>query len=492
MSVLLEALQIVCSPLLLLMMLIGGVMGLILGAIPGLSGGLALVVLLPLTYTMNKYMAMSTLISIYIGGLSGAFIGSILLGIPGTAGSLATTYDGYPLTQKGEAGKALSTAMVCNFIGTGPSIIIAMFASTVISRYAVKLGPFEYFAMGMLAISLVASLSRGNMLKGFCSAAIGLALCCVGTSPVSSTLRFTFGNRYLYGGFDTVSILIGMMALSMIAMDYAVGRKGVSGVEMKVGHFQWPGKELMENIPNIIRSFLMGLGIGFLPGMGAGLSNIAAYAVAKSSSKHPEEFGKGCIDGVIAPEVANNASQGGAIIPMIALGIPGDGSTTLLISALTMQGLEIGPLLETNEPVLVKVIFLAAFITGLMVLLVNMISMPIFPQILQIPYHYLYSAIILLCLVGAYISSFNMFHVFMAIGFMLLGIWFRYGNFPPSPFFLAFILGKLLETNLRKGISYSNSGIMEILHRPAALILVIITVVFVVAAIIGEIRGNAK
>lgn len=307
MSVMLEALSIVCHPLNLLVMLIGGVGGLILGAIPGLSGGLALVVLLPLTYAMNKYMAMTTLMSIYIGGLSGAFIGSILLGIPGTAGSIATCYDGYPLTQKGESGRALSTAMVCNFIGTGPSIIIAMFASSIISKYAVKLGPFEYFAMGMLAISLVASLSKGQLIKGFIAAGFGLLVQCVGTAPVSSTLRFTFGKKYLYGGFDTVSVLVGIMALTMIVMDYAKGRKGVSEVNMKVGHFQWPGKDLKNNIGNILRSFFIGLGVGFLPGMGAGLSNVTAYAIEKSSSKHPEQFGKGCIDGVIAPEVANNA-----------------------------------------------------------------------------------------------------------------------------------------------------------------------------------------
>lgn len=490
MDVIFEALSIVCTPASLLMMLVGGIMGLILGAIPGLSGGLALVVLLPLTYTMNKYMAMTTLMSIYIGGLSGAFIGSILLGIPGTAGSLATTYDGYPLTQKGEAARALSVGMVCNFLGTGPSIILAMFASTLIAGYAVKLGPFEYFAMGFLAISLVASLSKGNLLKGFISAGLGLLVYCVGTSPVSSTLRFTFGSRYLFSGFDTVSVLIGIMALTLICMDYAMGRKGVSGVDVKVGRFKWPGHDLRMNITNIIRSFIMGLGIGFLPGMGAGLSNISAYAVAKSSSGHPEEFGKGCIDGVIAPEVANNASQGGAIIPMIALGIPGDASTALLISALTMQGLEVGPLLETNEPVLVKVIFIAALLTGLMVLLVNMIGMPLFPKLLEIPYHFLYPSILMLCLIGSYISTFNMFNVFMTLGFLLFGLWFQYAGFPPSPFFLSFILGKLLETNLRKGISYSSNGIWGIFTRPISCVLVVITIVLIVIQVFNAVRDT--
>ena len=462
------------------MLIVGNLVGLVLGAIPGLSGGLAITILLPVTFTMNSNVAIAMLISIWVGSCSGGFIGSILLGIPGTPSSLSTCYDGYAMTKKGEVTRALSIGTVANFLGTVPSILLAMLACPLIAKYAVKMGPWEYFALGLLAITLVASLSRGKMLKGFISAAIGLFVTQVGISPISATPRFTFGTFYLSGGFNMISVLTGMFAGAMILTDFAKGETGASGsFNGKIGHFVLPVKEFLSNIGNTIRSFLIGLGIGFLPGMGAALSNVIAYTLAKNGSKTPEEFGKGCPDGIIAPEVANNASIGGAIIPMIALGIPGDGTTALLLGGLTIHGIEAGPLLQKNHPVFVQIIFIAALLGAIVSLIVEIMGIRAFPMLLKAPYHYLYPAILVVSFLGAYTNAGNMFAVFMAVLFTALGIWMNYAGMPATPFILSYVLGTTIESNFRKAVSYAKGDYTRFFTRPVSCILIVIAIVSV-------------
>ena len=387
MADILAALSTLLTPECILLCLMGCLIGLVLGAIPGLSGGMALTIMLPISFGMNSNVAIAMLISVWVGSCSGGFIGSVLLGIPGTASSLATCYDGFAMTKRGEVTRALSLGTVSNFFGTVPSILIAMVACPIISAFALKMGPWEYFALSLMAITLVVSLSKGNMLKGFIGAGLGLLATQVGNAPISSTPRFTFGSYNLTGGFNMIAVIVGLFACSMIMMDFAKGSTGAAGTfSGKIGKFKFPGKELASNIVNTIRSFLIGLGIGFLPGLGAGLSNIVAYAMAKSASKHPEEFGNGCPDGIIAPEVANNASIGGAIIPMISLGIPGDGTTALLLGGLIIHGIEAGPLLQKNHPVFVNMIFLAAVLGAILALIIEIISIRYFPLLLKAPF----------------------------------------------------------------------------------------------------------
>lgn len=493
MSVLLESLAVLATPYCLAMMVIGGLIGLVLGAIPGLSGGLAITILLPLTFKMDSNVAIAMLISIWVGSCSGGFIGSILLGIPGTPSSLSTVYDGYELTKKGEVTRALSIGTVANFMGTVPSIIIAMIACPVISVFAVKMGPWEYFALGLMAITLVASLSKGNMLKGFMSAGIGLLITQVGLSPVSSTSRFTFDNFNLYGGFNMISVLTGMFAGSMILTDFAKGNTGAAGTfEGSIGRFKFPAKEFAHNVGNVIRSFLVGLGIGFLPGMGAALSNVVAYSMAKNASKHPEKFGTGCPDGIIAPEVANNASIGGAIIPMIALGIPGDGTTALLLGGLTIHGIEAGPLLQKNYPVFTDMIFMAALFGAIIALLVEIVGIRAFPLLLKAPYQYLYPAILAISFLGAYTNGGNMFAVYMALAFTALGIYMNYAGIPATPFILSYVLGSTIETNFRKAVAMGKGSFMPFITRPVSCILLLVAVFAIVSPFIKDARKKEK
>ena len=289
MTAFITALGNLLSPAAILLCTLGGVLGVILGAIPGLSGGLAITVLLPMTFKMKAEIAIPFLVSIYTGSMSGSYIGAILLGIPGTPSSIATVYDGYAYTKKGEPVKALSLATVANFMGTVPSTIIAMFLSAAIAKWAVKLGPWEFFALGACAIVMVISLSKGNIAKGMLGAGLAILITSVGTSPLCGTQRFSFGNYYLSGGFSLTCVMLGLFAGRVLVDEYAKG-SAVKSSDVKVGRFHFPGKEIASNAVNIVRSFITGLWVGFLPGLGGSLSNQMAYAMAKNASKESDKF----------------------------------------------------------------------------------------------------------------------------------------------------------------------------------------------------------
>ncbi len=469
-----EVLSVVFNPTNFLLICFGSIVGMILGAIPGLSGGLAITICLPMTFAMDQYTAICLLCGLWIGSASGSFVGSILLGIPGTANSLATTYDGYEFTKQGDPVRPLSAGLVSNFIGTLPSLIIAMVLSPIIAGWAVKLGPWEYFGLAFCAILMVTGLAKGQLLKGLIVAALALMLNTVGYSPISGTPRFVF-SYYLAGGFNIVTVMMGMFAGRLILMEYARGEKGAK-TEVKVSRFRFPAKDIMDNIKNkvIPVSFFIGLWIGFLPGLGGSLANLMAYSLAKNGSKYPEKFGTGVIDGVIAPEVANNAAMGGAVIPFVALGIPGDSITALLLGALTIQGIEAGPLIFQNQPVLVYSIFAVLIIGATFLVIVQAIGMPLMPKLLTIPYHYLYPAILVLVFIGAYTNSSNMFIMYMNLLFTLVGVFLEYAGMPMSPFMLSFVLGSIVESNLRKAVTYGRGSWLPFLTRPVSLILLVV------------------
>jgi putative tricarboxylic transport membrane protein len=455
------------DPLTFLIILISSILGIILGAIPGLSGGLGVALLLPLTFGMQAEVGLAMLISIWVGGVSGAMIGSILLGIPGSPSAIATTFDGYPMTRNGEAVKALGAAITASFMGTFLSILIAMVASPFLARLALQLGPWEYFSLGFCAISLVAALSRDGVFHGLAAAALGLILASVGFAPIDGYPRFTFGSIYLSSGFDLIPLMLGLFALKQIIADYANGEQQIPEVDMSdIKGFGVSLQEFRDNAWNLIRSFMIGLWIGFLPGMGAALSNMVAYAQAKSASKHPEKFGKGCVDGVFASEISNNASVGGALIPMVALGIPGDGTTAILLGGLMIHGVQAGPLLFNNNPEIVYALFLTALISAILVLVLQYFGMRLFPAILKIPYHYLYPTIVVLGFMGVFVGSSTAFNYVLLLGFAALGLSMDKLRLPVSPFILAFILANMLELNLRRGLTYTDDGIWPFFTRP--------------------------
>lgn len=489
----LAALTTLLQPLNLVMMYLCAVVGCILGAIPGLSGGLGITLILPMTFALNTELSFAMLVGMYVGGVSGSFIAAVLIGIPGSAASIGTCYDGYPMTQKGKAAKALSIGITGSFIGTFVSIIVAMLCSGFIADIALMLGPWEYFSLCLMAITMVIGLSNGSVFKGLLAAFLGLWLSTIGGDLVTNQLRFTFNNINLYGGINVICLLMGVFALQQVATSYSKGKLEMPEVDASsLGGFGLTVKDFVDNARTIIVSLVIGLFVGFLPGMGSGISNLIAYGQAKKMDKHPELFGTGYDAGIWATEVSNNAGVGGALIPMISLGIPGDATTVLLLSAMTIHGLQAGPMFIQQNPVLADLIFLTVLISAILIFITEIFTKRWFPLLLKAPYHYLYSAILIICFMGAFSATTSMFSVYLVLGFGLLGIVMDIFGMPTTPLMLSFILGSKIESYFRMGCSYAKGDLTTFVTRPISLAFILVAVYSVVGPIITKAIKNKK
>ena len=471
-----QAFQEICTPIGLLYVIGGTLMGVILGAIPGLGSSTLMVVLLPISYKLDINLAMALFISIVIGGMSGGCIGSILLGIPGTSSSICTTYDGYEFTKRGDPARALSNAVFANFLGTVPSVLLAVALCKVVAKWAVVLGPWEYAALCLCAVLMVVGLSKGNMLKSMIGVGLAIFLASVGQDPINASGRFLFfGRREFLKGFNIISVMLGLFAAKIILLEYARQDKQ-DAPDIKVEGFRFPGRDLVKNIGVIIRSWITGAVIGFLPGLGGPVATVMAYSNEKMLSKEKEQWGHGHIGGVLSCETANNAAIGGALIPLLALGIPGDAAGVQFIAALNIQGINIGPMFMREQPLIVYMIFAGALLSGIVALLYETIGMKTFPALLKIPYHFLYSAVILLAFIGAYMSTNSFFGLFIALGCCILGLLFDVFGIPSLPFLMAYILSPMLELNIRRGFNYSPNGLAEFFRRPISCTFIVIAI----------------
>ncbi|MBR2823513.1 MAG: tripartite tricarboxylate transporter permease [Clostridia bacterium] len=482
-----QAIGIVLQPLNFLLMILCGVIGCILGAIPGLSGGLGITLLLPMTFALSTEVSFVMLVAMFVGGVSGSFIAAVLIGIPGSAASIGTCYDGYPMTKNGQAAKALSIGIMGSFIGNVVSCVVAILCSGAIADVALSLGPWEYFSLCLMAITMVVGLSNGSVYKGLLAAFLGLALSCVGGDMVTSQLRFTFGNTNLYGGINVIVLLMGVFALQQVATAYAKNQMTMPPVDTaSLGGIGLKLKDITENMKVIVVSLVIGLFIGFLPGMGSGISNLIAYGQAKKMDKHPEKFGTGYDPGIWATEVSNNAGVGGALIPMISLGIPGDATTVLLLSAMTIKGLTPGPMFIQNNPTLAALIYAIMLICSIAIVVIELLTKKWFPYLLKAPYHYLFSAILVICFMGAFTSTTSMFSVYLVLGFGALGVLMDVFGMPTTPLMLSFILGSKIESYFRMGCSYARGDVTRFVTRPVSLIFLLIAIYSVVGPIITK------
>ncbi|MDW2799278.1 tripartite tricarboxylate transporter permease [Clostridium boliviensis] len=449
------------TPSSLMLMAAGVTVGIIFGSIPGLSASMAVALFLPLTFSMSPSMGMNMLVAVYIGGISGGLISAILLNMPGTASSIATCFDGHPMAKNGEAGKALGYGIVFSFIGSIFSFIVLTFCAPLLADIALKFTPAENFGISFFALTMVAVLASGSMVKGVLAGMLGLIFALVGMAPIDGTARFTFGSSSLMAGFDTLPTLIGIFAISEILITAeSMGNGALDVIRMKpIKGFGFSWKDFIYQIPNAIRSALIGTGIGILPGIGGSTSGMLSYVTAKNMSKHPEEFGKGCPDGIVATETANNATIGGAMIPLLVLGIPGDGVTAMMLGGFLIHGLSAGPLLFVKNADVVYGIFAACMICVTLMLLIEFFGIRVFVQLLKIPKHILMPLILVLCCVGAYATNNRIFDVQSIILFGLVGYLYHKFRLPTTPFVLCFLIGKMLETYLRRGImQYKSFG----------------------------------
>ncbi|RJE84953.1 tripartite tricarboxylate transporter permease [Paracoccus onubensis] len=459
------------QPQMLLLIFLGVVVGIIFGSIPGLTAVMAIALCLPMTYGMAPAAGMSLLVALFVGATSGGLIAAILLKIPGTPSSIATTFDGGPMMEKGEGVKALGAGIVFSFIGTILSIIALVFVAPALARVALSFGPHEYFAIAIFSLTLIATLSSGSMTMGIFSGLVGFAVSTVGIAPVDATRRFTFGMVELNSGFSILAVLVGMFAIAEVIKVAEAGRAGsnirITAPVMKgVKGFGFSMKEFFEQLPNGFRSAVIGIVIGILPGIGAGTSNILAYIAARSRSRTPEEFGKGTLEGVVAPEAANNAGIGGAMIPLLTLGIPGDAVTAILLGGLMMHGIQPGPMLFVTQADLVYTIFAALTVSAIVMLIVEFYGLRIFVKLLAIPRHILLPMILVLCAVGAFGLASRIFDIWTVLGFGILGYAFVKAGIPTAPFIIGFILGPMAETNFRRGLQLSQGDYTGFLTNP--------------------------
>ncbi|MBR3334376.1 MAG: tripartite tricarboxylate transporter permease [Clostridia bacterium] len=477
------------NPTALLFIVIGTVVGIIFGAIPGLTATMAIVMFLPLTYAMTATEGISTLVALYIGGISGGLVSAILLNIPGTPSSVATCFDGRPMANKGQAAKALGVGIFFSFLGTIFGIVMLIFISPLLASVAIKFGAYEYCALSIFSLSLVITLTGKDMVKGIISAVVGAMFATVGLSPIDSRERFTFGSIDMQAGFKLLVFLIGLFAITEVVKEAENVRrdKGFTAEEnVRLRGLGFTFKEFCSQIVNTIRSALIGLGIGILPGIGGGVSCMLSYTVAKNTSKHPEKFGTGVIDGVVASETANNAGIGGAMIPLLSLGIPGDPATAMLLGGFMVHDIAPGPLIFQKNGSVVYGIFVAMLLASIVMCLFMFGGLRGIVKVLKIPKYYLLPVIVMLCCVGAIGDSNRMFDVWGVLLFGLIGFFFAKAEIPTTPMILGFILGPMFEENLRRASKMAQSD--PITNHPISIVFLVITVI----AVALSVRSNLK
>jgi putative tricarboxylic transport membrane protein len=474
-------------------MIAGVAIGIVFGSIPGLSASMAVALMLPLTFSMEASLGMNTLVAVYIGGISGGLISAILLNMPGTASSIATTFDGYPMAQRGEAMRALGIGIVFSFLGSLFSFFVLSFFAPMLADVALKFTPVENFGICFFALTMVAILSSGKMVKGLLAGMLGLIFAMVGMAPIDGTPRFTFGSSELMAGFNQLSTLIGIFAVADILKSAeSMNAKGIQTIPVtKVKGFGFSMKEFVSWLPGALRAAVIGTGIGILPGIGGSTSGMLAYVTAKNMSKHPETFGQGEPEGIVATEAANNATFGGAMIPLLVLGIPGDGVTAMMLGGFLIHGLSAGPLLFVKNADVVYGIFAACMVCDLIMLVVEWTCIKGFVQVLKVPKHILLPLILILCAVGAYATNNRVFDAQAIVLFGVIGYLYHKFGLATTPFVLCFLVGNKTETYLRRGImSYKSFG--AFFARPIFDVFWFIACGVLIWSVYKEIKGTKK
>lgn len=472
-------------------LIFGVVGGVILGALPGLTATMGVAILLPFTFGMEPTPALVMLIGVYIGGIYGGSIAAILLKTPGTPASAASVLDGYTMTQHGQAARALSISAIASFIGGLISTIILICIAPLLAEFALRFNAPEYFALAVFGLTIIASVSSRNILKGLLAGTIGLLVSTVGLDPISSVPRFTFGVLDLYSGINVIPVLIGLFAISE-ALNQLEHLFRQAKANRKFNHKLLSLKDLKEMLPTSIKSGLLGTSIGSVPGAGADIAAFVSYNEAKRVSKNPEEFGNGSVRGLAAAESGNNGVTGGSLVPLLTLGVPGDAVAAVLLGALIVQGLTPGPLLFTQNPEIVYGIFSSMLVANVIMLLVGLLGIRFFCRITEVPKALMIPIIIFLSIVGAYAINNSMFDIGIAIFFGLLGFLLGKMDIPSSPILLAIILGPMAEQNLRKSLLMYEGSWSFLYEQPIALAFILLAIFSVYSTIRSHKKRSSK
>lgn len=454
----------------ILFVLIGVVLGTVIGMLPGLGPITAIGVMIPISYGMDPNLALVMMAGIYYGAMFGGSTASILLNTPGVAGAVAATFDGYPMALQGKAGKALAISAICSFVGGTVGVVLLMLFAPIMAKVAIAFGPTEYFALMLFALTAITSLSEGSVVKALISGTLGFMVAMIGIDTQTGTARFTFGITSLLSGIDFLIIALGLYAIAEAFQLIIMKVDSKNNPIKNIGTIWLTKKEIKEMVGPTVRQSFLGFIIGVLPGAGATIASFIAYITEKKLAKNPEEFGKGSIKGLAAPETANNAATTGAFVPLLSLGIPGSGTTAVLLGALLVMGIQPGPLLVNDNPALFWGVIMSMYIGNIFLLVINLPLIPYFVKILAIPRPMLTSLVVVFSLVGVYGISFNTFDLLLLLIFGIVGYLLRIFKFPAAPFILAFILGDMIELTLRQSITISNGNLSIFLDRPISLV----------------------
>jgi putative tricarboxylic transport membrane protein len=461
------------DPYLLFLIFATTIIGIVIGVLPGLGATTGAALLLPFTLTMEPVHAIAVLATIYVSATFAGSITAILINTPGTSAAAATTFDGFPLAQRGEAGRALGVAVISSTFGGVVSVIVLCFAAPLLARVAYEFRPPEYFALTVFGLSMLASISAGGAIKNLIGGVFGVWLSTIGAERVTAIERFMFGNYELYEGLGFVPVMIGLFAMSELLVQSKVANQAVEFVKMKA--VQLPSREDYKKIwKTVVRSSGIGTFIGILPAEGATVASMIGYSEAKRWSKNKEEFGKGSIEGIAGAESANNAATGGAMVPTMVLGIPGSGTTAIILVGLMVHGLRPGPYLFTEQVNSVYQIFGSMFAANIMFLLMGLYAAKIFARISLIPINLLWPIVFALSVIGAYALNSSLLDIWIVLIFGVIGFFARRFGFAVAPIAVGLILGKMVEVNLQNSLKIFYGEWWQIFTQPLAVFFLIL------------------
>ncbi len=484
----------VFMPFNLLMAVFGTTVGIVVGALPGLSGSTGIILLLPLVYRLDASAALILLCGLFCGSMYGGSIAAILLNAPGTPSATATLLDGYPMNQKGEAGRALGISTVSSFIGGLISSICLALIAPQLAKVALSFTSPDFFSLSLFGLAIMASTNK-SVIKGLISGFVGLLISTVGVDSVAGIDRFTFGNYKLMRGLQLLPVLIGVFALSeVLTVVQKGGEREGSAANQKLGRVIPTSSDFKALLLSAIIGGFIGVFIGIIPGTGGAISCFLAYQVVKRISKHPDDFGTGIPEGIAAPEASNNGTTGGALIPMLCLGVPGDTVTSVMLGALTLIGVKPGPQLfvEPEGITIVYAILAGMIVIQFIMLLVGLGCAKVSPYILKIPQTLLLPLIAAFCIVGAYSNANNLFDVLIAIIFGVIGFGMKKFGYPGAPLVLGIVLGPIAESNLNRALILSNNSWTTFITHPISCVFLVVSVVLIVYSLINNIKKDKE
>lgn len=489
-SNLLLGFSVALTPVNLFWCFVGVVLGTVVGVLPGLGPAATIAMLLPLTFKMDPTTAIIMLVGIFYGARYGGSTTSILLNVPGESSSVVTCLDGYQMARKGRAGPALGIAAISSCIAGTVGVLGLMLVAPPIAKFALRFGPPEYFALMAFGLTMVVFLAGKSMVKALLALLVGLWLATVGTDLFTAESRFTFGQTELLDGIDFIVVSIGIFAIGEVL----VNMESQTRAEL----FKLPNglRNLLPSLQDLkdcrfafLNGSVVGFLIGVLPGAGATIASFISYGLEKAFSRHPEKFGSGVVEGVAAPEGANNADAGGALVPLMTLGIPGGNTTAILLAGLLLWGFRPGPLLIQEHPELFWGLVASMYIGNVVLLILNLPLVPLFAQILRLPHYVLYPFIFGISIVGVYSVSQSLFDVWMLGFFGLLGYLMRKLDFPAAPLILGLVLGDAMERALRQSLMMSQGQLSILVSRPISAVLLLLGAIVLLMPLIRKVRS---